>query len=202
VLLAELQEKVEKLEKLLMRLIRIGIVTQVNPEKGSVRVKLPDADGEISDELPVLFKKTGKDKDYWMPDIGEHVLCVFLPYGPEQGFVIGAFYSEVDKVPVTDKNKKRIAFEDGTYMEYDKKQRKLRANLNGDSEINVSGNAKVSIKGNTELFSEGKVIIKGRGTIELDGGSGANQKPIHDASPCPLFGVCHLLPSKTIKISP
>ena len=217
-MIEELKEKVERLEALFLRMVRVGIVTQVFSNQGTVRVKFDDQDGEVSYELPVIFKKTQKDKDYWLPDVGEQVLCVFLPYGIEQGFVLGAFYSEVDKPPVKDKNKRRIEFEDGSYVEYDRKEHKLTVEIKGEAEIKVekdakievsgngelkvNGNATVNVSGNVELSANGKVVISGKGTVEIDGGSGAGQKPIHDASPCPLFGVCHLIPSMTVKISP
>ena len=199
-------------------IIRIGIVTQVYEDKATVRVKFPDDDEEVSWEFPVLQRKTLKDKDYWLPDIGEHVVVIMLPYGQEQGFVLGAFYSEVDKPPVKDKNKRRIEFEDGSFVEYDRKEHKLTVGIKGEAEIKVekdakievsgngelkvNGNATVNVSGNVELSANGKVVISGKGTVEIDGGSGAGQKPIHDASPCPLFGVCHLIPSMTVKISP
>ena len=80
-------------------MIRIGIVTQVYDDRATVRVQFPDDDEEVSWEFPVLQRKTLKDKDYWLPDIGEHVVVVMLPYGQEQGFVIGAIYSDVEKPP-------------------------------------------------------------------------------------------------------
>jgi len=201
-MLAELEERVRRIEESLKRLVRIGVVTQVFEDKGTVRVMLPDADKEITYELPVLVRKTLKDKDYWLPDIGEHVLCVFLPIGEEQGFVIGAFYSKADKVPVSDKNKKVIEFEDGTKIEYNRKEHKLKIEVKGEADIEVEKDAKIEVKGNVEISANGKVVVSGKGTVEIDGGSGVSQKPVHDASPCPLFGVCHLCPSMTIKISP
>ena len=174
-------------------IIRTGIVTQVYPDRATVRVQFPDDDEEVSWEFPVLQRKTLKDKDYWLPDIGEHVVVIMLPYGQEQGFVVGAIYSDVDKPPETTKNKRVVVFEDGTRAEYDKENHKLFLDVKGEVEIKVSGNV--------TIVSEGKVVIKGAQTVEIDGGTGASQKPIHDGSPCPLFNVCHLLPSATIKIS-
>ncbi len=175
-------------------IIRIGIVTQVYDDRATVRVKFPDADEEVSWEFPVLQRKTFKDKDYWLPDIGEHVVVLMLPYGQEQGFVLGAIYSDVDKPPENTKNKKVVVFGDETRIEYDRKNHRLFLEVKGEIEILTSGNV--------TLISDGKVFIKGSGTIEIDGGTEASQRPVHDASPCPLFNVCHLLPSKTIKISP
>jgi len=122
----EIKEKLSTLEKRLERLVRVGVVTQVYPEKGTVRVKIADLEDVVSYEMPVLVRKTCKDKDYWMPDIGEHVVCVFLPIGVEQGFVVGAFYSEVDKVPATSVNIKRIELGNGAYIEWNRETGTLK----------------------------------------------------------------------------
>ncbi len=134
-MIEEIKETLKRLSACLERLIRIGIVTQVYPERGTVRVKFDDLDGVVSYELPVVVRKTYKDKDYWMPDVGEQVLCLFLPYGVEQGFVIGSFYSKADTVPVSDQNVRRINFSDGTIVEYDRAKKKFTVDTPGDVEV-------------------------------------------------------------------
>jgi len=149
-MLSELEERVRRLEEKMDRLVRVGVVTQVYPEKGSVRVMLPDADEEVSYELPVLVRKTLRDKDYWLPDVGEHVVCVFLPIGVEQGFVIGAFYSEKDKVPISSKDVKMVEFEDGAYAKYNRKEKKLKVYTSGDVYVrakNVEAEAEETLTG-------------------------------------------------------
>ncbi len=101
-------------------LVRIGVVTQSFPDRGTVKVHLTDVDDEISYELPVVYRKTLNDKDYWMPDIGEHVVCLFSGQGLEQGFILGAIYSDADAVPVSSQDKWHKTFEDGTVIEYDR----------------------------------------------------------------------------------
>jgi len=168
----ELEERVRRLEEKTDRLVRVGVVTQVYPEKGSVRVLLPDADKEVSYELPVLVRKTLKDKDYWLPDVGEHVVCVFLPIGQEQGFVVGAFYSEVDKVPVISQDIKRIEFRNGDYMEYDRKNKKIRIFTQGTVEIEA---ARMILLKTTEVRLIGNLEVEGNihatGSIIDEGGN-------------------------------
>ncbi|MBI3584190.1 MAG: phage baseplate assembly protein V [Nitrospinae bacterium] len=120
-------------------LVKVGVITQRYPERCTVKVKLIDVDDTVSYELPVVFRKTLKDKDYWMPDIDEHVVCLFSGQGLEQGFVLGAIYSESDKVPVSSNDKWHKQFEDGTVIEYDRKAKKLSLDLKGDCEIIVAG---------------------------------------------------------------
>lgn len=63
---------------------RIGTVHSINSRKRTVRVKYDEYDGMISAELKVVYQK-----DPWMPDINEDVLCICPPYGDGDGYVIG-----------------------------------------------------------------------------------------------------------------
>lgn len=56
-----------------------------------------DRDDQVSYDLSILVPQTMKSKYYYMPDVGEKVICGFLANGPETGFIIGSMYSEVDK---------------------------------------------------------------------------------------------------------
>ena len=141
-------------------IIRIGIVTQVYDDRATVRVQFPDDDEEVSWEFPVLQRKTLRDKDYWLPDIGEHVVVVMLPYGQEQGFVIGALYSDAERPPESTRDKKVIVFEDGTRIEYDRKNHKLYADVKGDVEVKVSGELTAEVQGRVLVKSSTEVTIQ------------------------------------------
>lgn len=131
------------MEEVIRELVRVGVVTNVYPERGTVRVRLVDADDQVSFELPVLYRKTMKDKEYWMPDVGEQVVCLFSGQGLEQGFVLGAIYSKKDSVPVSSRDKWHIKFEDGTMIEYDRKSHKLVIQCVGDIQIVAQGNVTI-----------------------------------------------------------
>lgn len=133
----ELERRLEALESMVRQILRPGTVTSVLEDQARVRVKLPDCDGMESKALPVLFPKTHKNKSYDLPDVGEQVLCLFLPTGLEQGFVLGASYSEADPVPVQDRNKTHYAWPDGTKMEYDRADHTLTINISGP--VKISG---------------------------------------------------------------
>ncbi len=148
-------------------LIRPAIVVTRYPERGTVRVKMVDVDDMVSSELPVIFRKTHKDKDYWMPDVGEHVVCLFSGQGLEQGFVLGAIYSEADVVPVSSNDKWHKRFEDGTVIEYDRAAHKLTVDVKGDTEITVSGNANIKVDGNTTVRTEGHTDISSGNCISF-----------------------------------
>lgn len=124
-------------------MIKVGKVVAIDEKNCKVRVQLLDNDGVMTYWLPVVVNKSQKDKFYWLPDIGEEVICAFLEHGIEQGFVLGAIYNEKDKVPVGGKDKFHVRFEDGTTIEYDRKAHKLTIQSVGDIEITASGNIKI-----------------------------------------------------------
>ncbi|WP_297889743.1 phage baseplate assembly protein V [Sulfurihydrogenibium sp.] len=124
-------------------MIKVGKVVAVDEKTCRCRVQLEDNDGVVTYWLPIIVNKSQKDKFYWLPDIGEEVLCAFLEHGIEQGFVLGAIYNEKDTVPVVSKDKYHIRFEDGTTIEYDRKSHKLSINCVGDVEIVAQGNIKI-----------------------------------------------------------
>ena len=63
---------------------RIGTVQSVNEKKMTVRVKYEQLDNMISAELKVIWQK-----EKWMPQINEEVLCICPQGGDGDGFVVG-----------------------------------------------------------------------------------------------------------------
>lgn len=124
-------------------MIKVGKVVAIDEKTCKVRVQLEDNDGVVTYWLPVVVPKTQRDKFYWLPDIGEEVVCAFLEHGIEQGFVLGAIYNEKDRVPVVSKDKFHVKFEDGTWIEYDRKEHKLKVQCVGDIEIVANGNVTI-----------------------------------------------------------
>ena len=159
--------KIKELEQKINNLVRVGIVTNILADTGKVKVKFEETGNMLSYDLPVLFSKTQDDKFYFMPDIGEQVLCVFLPFGLEQGFILGSFYSSKDLPSVSDKNKSQIKFKDGTIIEYDREAKKLLIDCNGDISIKCT-NAEVKAE-KVEIDSESIDLGKGgKGVVTGD----------------------------------
>lgn len=90
-------------------LIRIGKVTEVIGHR--VRVTFEDRDNMVSNPLAVLQSFTGVNKKIEIPSLDERVLCVFLPTGLEDGFVVGSFYDDENQPPAA--NNKTV-YEDGS----------------------------------------------------------------------------------------
>lgn len=124
------------------KIARIGKVSSTDLENARVKVVFSDIDNMVTTDLPVLFPQGLKNKFYAMPDIGENVLCIFIEQGIGDGFCLGAFYTDSVAPPIADQDKVHYAFEDGTYIEYDRKEHRLKADIKGDADIKVK-NVKV-----------------------------------------------------------
>lgn len=128
---------------IIKNLIRVGRVSSVNPETATVRVVF-EAQGVVSNDLPVIQYQTLKNKDYCLPDVGEHVVCIFLPTGNADGFVLGAIYSDEDEPPTASADKRMVSFDDGTVIEYDRASHTLTIDAAGPVNIVAAGNVNVT----------------------------------------------------------
>lgn len=130
-------------------LIRVGRVSAINAAKATAKVVF-EAQGLVSYDLPVIQNQTLKNKDYCLPDIGERVVCVFLPTGNAEGFILGSIYSDEDKPPADNANKRLVCFEDGSIVEYDRETHTLTVNAAGP--INIVSSKIVSITAEEKLI--------------------------------------------------
>ena len=100
--------------------IRIGIVSSIDPDKGTAQVTFKDRGGIVSRDLHLNFMKTLEDYYYCMPDVGERVRCFFDPEAPTKGYIIGSYPSDTRVPPIKNKDKTYVLFKDKTLVEYDR----------------------------------------------------------------------------------
>lgn len=133
------------------RLIRVGTVSSINAAAGTVRVAFAAQDDMVTYELPVITRGSKNNKDYWLPDVDEQVLCLFLPNtsgrGVCDGFVLGTFYSSVDAPVENSGDVHAVKYGDGTIIKHDRSTGKLTINATGDIDIIAGG--KITINGQT-----------------------------------------------------
>lgn len=134
-------------------MFRVGIVSAQDPSNCRVRVSFPDHDQLQSWWLPIVVPKTQNDKAYWVPDLGEQVVCMMDEHD-EDGAVLGSIYSSVDKAPVQSVNKWHLKFSDGGILEYDRSLHLLSVSLPVGGTITISANGatmQIDASGNIQL---------------------------------------------------
>lgn len=146
------------LEAIVKNMIKVGIIESFNEENATARVVFQDINIKSYD-LPIIVKQSQNNKDYWIPDIGESVLCLFLPTGIESGFILGSYYNKKDRPPVTDQNKRTVKFSDGTILEYDRKTHKLTADVKGDIDIKATGKVDINANGAITINSGTSITL-------------------------------------------
>jgi len=143
--------------------IRIGIVSDIFPERGTAKVAFTDRDDLVSRELPVVVPCTLEDRWYYMPDIGERVRCLFDPEAPTRGCILGSYYDDVRTPPIGNKNKAYVRFKDETHIEYDRESHKLTVHIPEAGELSIEVVAESDISVN----SNGNVVVEAAKDIEV-----------------------------------
>ena len=130
----------DQLYDLICQMVRVGFVSVRDPDRHRVRVEFQDITGGaiVSDWLQVLAPRAWDDQEYDLPDEGEQVLCLFLPFGRERGFVLGSMYGAASP-PVTSGDKWHRKFKDGTWLEYDRASHELTGVVVGDVNLSAGG---------------------------------------------------------------
>lgn len=129
-------------------MFRVGLVKQQDVQRARVRVAFPDRDQMLSYWLPVMVFKTQDDKGYWIPDLGEQVVCLMDEHD-EAGAVLGAIYSAADTPPVQSADKWHVAFKDGASFEYDRAAHALAVSLPSGSTLKIGLNgASIAVDAN------------------------------------------------------
>jgi phage baseplate assembly protein V len=104
-------------------LLKFGTVTNINPQNAKARVQFAE-DDITSYWLPILQKKTLKDKYYSIVDVGEQVACL-MDENCEDGVILGAIYTNLENVPAISNQQHIIKFEDGSYVEFNRETQML-----------------------------------------------------------------------------
>lgn len=129
--------------------------------------------------LPVIVPKTQNDKAYWVPDIGEQVVCLMDEHD-EDGAVVGAIYSTADAAPVNNPDAFHLSCKDGAAFEYNRASHALQVSIPSGGSVTITANgAQVMIDSN------GDVKITASGQIQLGGGTLKGVARLGDSVTCP-----------------
>lgn len=136
-------------QKLMEGMFFVGVVSTQNPQAGTVNVYREDKD-KVTEDLFVLQRGTAVTKDFWMPAVGDKVLCIQTPNfggkGVGEGYVLGSYYNATDTTPGEASATTRVL------------------NHKGDVVWNVSGTFKVHA-GTLDIVGGGDVVASGRSLV-------------------------------------
>ena len=123
----------DALSRGLRGIVRAGIVSSVHPERNTVRVVFEDKDENVSAELPLMNRGAAKNKDYWLPDEGDPVVCLFAANDKNlsTGWVIGAYFDAKHPPQANSPDIRRLDFADGSFLEYDRSTHTMTINCVG-----------------------------------------------------------------------
>ena len=125
-------------ERALRGMIRTGTVSAVYPENGTARVVFDDKDDTTSPELHIVHRFSGTNKDYWVPDIGDQVVCIFANNDTNfsTGWILGSYFTDKHPPQVASPDIMRLYFADGSFMEYNRGNSSLTIKVMGQIKIN------------------------------------------------------------------
>jgi len=137
---------------------RIGQVSKVNWKKMAARVAFDERDDMVSTWLQVVSRFTDEQKDFYNVNVGEHVLCCFIPSGTYEGFIVGSYYTGSNLPKCPREHMVRTIYRDGAKFLHD-----------NDDNIHLF----IDKFGNFMQFDEEGIFIKDKNgsSIELTGGN-------------------------------
>lgn len=152
--------------------LQTGTVSAVDADGVKARVRLPECDNMRTNWLDVLQRNTQNNKDYWLPDVGEQVK-VLLDENGEDGVILGAVYSDVDKPPFSDKNVRGTTFSDGAEFSYNRTSHTLTIR-GGIEHMVIECSADVTVKTQKATIDAPETEITGNllvgGKLTYEGG--------------------------------
>ena len=152
---------------------RIGIVSEVDPEKCTVRVTFPAYDEMVSPPLRVLVPSTRDTKHFYLPTVNSQVVVLLADDGAE-GVVLGSIYTQRDPTDgdLQAEGVSGVVFGDGSRVIYDEGSSTLTIDSRSDVVVTVDQDCTIDATRNGELNSgttqvkvaPGGVTVKKGGT--------------------------------------
>ncbi|ACN95327.1 MULTISPECIES: phage baseplate assembly protein V [Wolbachia] len=113
---------ISELQRKLANIVRIGLVKEVDYEKARVKVQIGEF---LTDWLPWITSKAGKDRNWSPPDIDEQVIILSALGELSLGVVLAGIYQEKYPAPENKKEINSVKIQDGTRLLYDKEKHHL-----------------------------------------------------------------------------
>lgn len=142
----------------------IGEVHSINEEDYTVKVKLLEYGGVITEDLQVTTLLSFGKTSYHLPDVNTPVLAVFFDDNTDTGFVIAGFYSKKNPPEGT---KDKIIFDcEGNYICLDRKEKSIA--ILSKEKITIDSKNIDFLCNNFSVEAKENVNLKGK-YISIDG---------------------------------
>ena len=141
-------------------IVRVGKVAAKYEERHTVTVNFEDrGDGLTTKELPVGTSLTLKNHSYALPDVGEHVICLFYGNGLSEGVVISTIYDKKNSPPCANEDRYYFEFEGGAHVLVDRKDKFIQIqDFEGSFILMKDGDISIQAAANIHLNSGGKAV--------------------------------------------
>lgn len=156
--------------------LQTGTISAVDADGVKARVRLPECDNMRTNWLDILQRNTQNNKDYWLPDVGEQVK-VLLDENGEDGVILGAVYSDVDKPPLGNKDVRGTQYADGAKFSYNRETHTLTVK-GGIEYVVIEVAVGISLKGKTiDLTADSTTV---NGNLEIKGNAHSTGSMLSD----------------------
>lgn len=153
-----------ELYRLLLNIIRTGVVTEVDSEAWLCRVQT----GELETSwLSWLTLRAGKSKTWWKPSVGEQVLLLSVGGDLTTAFVLPGIYSNANPPPSASEDGMVMSFPDGGWLEYEPQAGRWL--IKATSSVVIEAPTSIELKTSLLNIDASKTVIKG--VVEQSGGN-------------------------------
>ena len=132
--------RLAELERRLDNLLRWGTVAQADYAAARVRVQSGDL---LTGWIPWLTRRAAGDIDWWAPEVGEQVMLLSPCGDPAQAVCLPAVYQTAHPAPAAAPTVHRVAYADGTTIEYDRARGRLRIDCVNQVEVLAAAHVRV-----------------------------------------------------------
>jgi phage baseplate assembly protein gpV len=128
--------------------IRVGFISSIDHAKGLAEVAFDDRAKEdlVSFPCQMLVPWSSVNKVSTPYDVGEQVVCLFLPNGQAAGFILGSANSASDPLPDEGSYGTGIyswKFGESVYIKLDRNTGQVDIKAIGDVNISTTGNVNI-----------------------------------------------------------
>lgn len=133
----------------------IGFVHSINPQNYTAKVKLPEYENHITEDLTILSPLTFGNKIAAIPKINTPVFCIFLGDDTDRGYIIGSYFSDKN-LSESKEDEYKIDFQKSIVTIKEDGNIILKGNLTKiDSDVEITGMVTIekdaTINGNTSV---------------------------------------------------